>query len=174
MVLLLQLLFIFGSLHLHSYGQSDEKCWSAWSPCTVTCISQSREAQEANFARRWRVWLPLRCPHTFPPDQLTQFMACGDRIPQCLELEDIFNPSPRTIYRLMALVLLMLLAVVPSVLICCKYSSGIPVIRWKRSIETSPRSNMMDAVVMTDQLESIRSQYARQIDLQSSQYKTAL
>ncbi|EYC21796.1 hypothetical protein Y032_0018g3535 [Ancylostoma ceylanicum] len=53
------------------------QCWSAWSPCTVTCVPITPEAIEADFARRWRVWLHKRCPNVTPPNQLTEFKKCS-------------------------------------------------------------------------------------------------
>ncbi|KAK5975749.1 hypothetical protein GCK32_004081 [Trichostrongylus colubriformis] len=163
-MVLLSVLLIFEEishgLHVHAFS-NDSSCWSAWSPCTVTCISSKPAAKEADFARRWRVWLPKRCPFTTPPNQHTEFKHCSASVPHCLELEEILKPSSRTIYRLSALVLLMALAVIPSVCICCKYSSGFPMIRWERNNQESPRSSMLDAILISEQLENIKSQHAQ-------------
>ncbi|RCN40065.1 hypothetical protein ANCCAN_14010 [Ancylostoma caninum] len=124
------------------------RCWSAWSPCTVTCVPITPEAIEADFARRWRVWLHNRCPNVTPPNQLTEFKKCSASVPPCLELETILQPSPRTIYRLWALVLLMLVSVIPSLYICCKsifvrFHDG-PMAR-KRKAFTSPKQAGFDS-----------------------------
>ncbi|KJH52187.1 hypothetical protein DICVIV_01652 [Dictyocaulus viviparus] len=152
--------FLFLLVFLRSlYAQKNatkEHCWSAWSPCTVTCISQLSDIKEVDFARRWRIWMPLRCPHIKPPYQLTEFRACSASVPPCLIVENIFHPSSRTIYRLMALVLLMLISVVPSVLICCRYSTGIPIIHWERGNHDSPRSTMLDSMLLSEEIENLR------------------
>ncbi|KAK6753526.1 hypothetical protein RB195_012863 [Necator americanus] len=122
------------------------RCWSAWSPCTVTCVPHTSEAIEADFARRWRVWLPKKCPNVPPPDQLTQFRRCSTSVPPCLELESILRPSPRTVYRLVALLMLVLLSVIPSLYICCRYSSAAPVARLEQNEKTLPLSNILDTL----------------------------
>ncbi|RCN35993.1 hypothetical protein ANCCAN_18138 [Ancylostoma caninum] len=149
------ILFLFiPRLHCHSNNMFNvTQCWSAWSPCTVTCVPITPEAIEADFARRWRVWLHSRCPNVTPPNQLTEFKKCSASVPPCLELETILQPSPRTIYRLWALVLLMLVSVIPSLYICCKYSSGSMMVRWQGNEKPSLRRSKLDSILMTEHLE---------------------
>ncbi|CAJ0590396.1 unnamed protein product [Cylicocyclus nassatus] len=130
-----------------------KNCWSSWSPCTVTCIPLARP-NDADFARRWRIWLrkTKQCRDMAPPKQLTQFKKCGASVPRCLPLESIYDPSPRTVYRLAAMMMCILISVIPSFYICSKYSSGPPMVYWVRNGKISPPTDI-DAVVVTQHNE---------------------
>ncbi|KAJ1348829.1 hypothetical protein KIN20_004224 [Parelaphostrongylus tenuis] len=147
--------------HVHLPSASVSNCWSPWSPCTVTCTSQQSGDKDLDFAWRWRVWLPKKCPFVDPPNHRTQFKRCSASVPPCLLLENIFQPSSRTVYRLTALVLLMLISVVPSLLICCKYSSGVPIIHWGQEEHDSLGNAMLDSILLSEVTEDLNERHQK-------------
>ncbi|WKY13212.1 hypothetical protein Q1695_004205 [Nippostrongylus brasiliensis] len=138
---------------------TNAECWSKWSPCTVTCIPEGGD--QVNFGKRWRIWLPERCPNVKEPKQNAEFKNCSKHIPPCLHLETFPELSSRTIYRLAVLATLIIFPVIPSMFVCYKYSSGLPMIRWERGEDRdSPRTSAMEEVLRSDHMQSIQESLA--------------
>ena len=100
---------------------SDEsRCWSEYSPCTVTCRDINAKTE---FARRWRIWECSECGNITQPKQLHQFTECGFKVPYCLWHEDVTRISTRTVTRVIALAIAAFLLAAPTIAICCRFGS---------------------------------------------------
>ncbi|KAK0409463.1 hypothetical protein QR680_004552 [Steinernema hermaphroditum] len=103
------LLSVFSLNYANKKSETD--CWTAWSPCTVSCINQTGP----RFDQQWRI---NQCDNETRPE----IRPCEDKVPQCLHsMTDYVTQVRASVYFAVILVCASTI-VVPSAAIWVRYT----------------------------------------------------
>ncbi|KAL3990313.1 hypothetical protein ACH3XW_31230 [Acanthocheilonema viteae] len=128
------------TLHFSNVLAKDAQClWTAWSPCTVTCISRGSSSV---YSQQWQQFICKNMNNLNNNSFITtaKFRSCTHIIPLCLSDEG-FSIAFQNYYFLAIFLVCILLAFLPNMILGLRYTR-VWICKSRKSGEESERSVM--------------------------------